>query len=241
MTTLRYGAKGAEVKYLQGLLGGLNPDGVFGKKTEAAVKGYQSSHGLTADGIVGPKTWAKLTAGEPALPDVVTPCDDLKQFASPHGTMIYGPDKSYSTYKSGGCGVTSFAVVQRAYKLVPAGETGTQTIQRLGKYAWQHGYRIKGGGTTAGLFKTNGCTYTSTTNRDKILGAIRAGKLVILLIKAGFPNGYTGSGHYIVAYGIRGDTVLLRDVGSSSASRQKVPAASITKGLKGAYIMEVKK
>jgi peptidoglycan hydrolase-like protein with peptidoglycan-binding domain len=35
-------------------------DGIFGAKTESAVKWYQSDHGLTADGIVGPKTWAGL-------------------------------------------------------------------------------------------------------------------------------------------------------------------------------------
>lgn len=238
MTTLKRGSKGSEVKYLQGLLGGLNPDGAFGPKTESAVKAFQAAQGLKADGIVGPKTWAALGA-EPA-PDITIPCDDLKQFASPHGTMIYGPDKSYSTYKNGGCGVTSFSIVQRAYKLTPAGETGTQTIQRLGKYAWQHGYRIKGGGTTASLFKTNGCKYTSTTNAAKILDAIRAGKLVILHIGPGYKNGYNGNGHYCVAYGIKGDNVLLRDVGSSAASRQKVPAAAVAKKLKGAYIMEAK-
>jgi len=35
-------------------------DGIFGSKTEAAVKAFQKQHGLTADGRVGPKTWPKL-------------------------------------------------------------------------------------------------------------------------------------------------------------------------------------
>jgi len=35
-------------------------DGIFGAKTESAVKWYQSDHGLAADGIVGPRTWAGL-------------------------------------------------------------------------------------------------------------------------------------------------------------------------------------
>ena len=35
-------------------------DGIFGPKTFKAVKWYQGDRGLTADGIVGPKTWAKL-------------------------------------------------------------------------------------------------------------------------------------------------------------------------------------
>ena len=32
-------------------------DGVFGHRTEAAVRAYQSDRGVTADGIVGDRTW----------------------------------------------------------------------------------------------------------------------------------------------------------------------------------------
>ena len=39
---------------------GLEVDGKFGSKTEAAVKNFQQSNGLKADGICGPKTWAEL-------------------------------------------------------------------------------------------------------------------------------------------------------------------------------------
>jgi hypothetical protein len=36
------------------------PDGWFGRKTETAVRGFQSSHGLKVDGVVGPRTWKAL-------------------------------------------------------------------------------------------------------------------------------------------------------------------------------------
>ena len=35
-------------------------DGIFGNRTEKAVKQYQMAHGLVPDGIIGPKTWASL-------------------------------------------------------------------------------------------------------------------------------------------------------------------------------------
>lgn len=63
---LSKGAKGDEVRRLQGLLNskGANPtltlDGDFGAKTEKAVKAFQSANGLVADSIVGTYTWLKL-------------------------------------------------------------------------------------------------------------------------------------------------------------------------------------
>ncbi|MBW4584469.1 peptidoglycan-binding protein [Aetokthonos hydrillicola Thurmond2011] len=61
---LRPGSTGEDVKHLQHDLNiygyHLAVDGIFGPKTEAAVKDFQKSHGLVVDGIVGPKTWAAL-------------------------------------------------------------------------------------------------------------------------------------------------------------------------------------
>lgn len=59
METIKLGSKGSDVKRLQEFLH-VTADGIFGKKTEDALKKYQKDNGLTADGICGAKTWSKL-------------------------------------------------------------------------------------------------------------------------------------------------------------------------------------
>ncbi|MBN9673970.1 peptidoglycan-binding domain-containing protein [Roseibium aggregatum] len=67
---LRTGARGQEVTALQSVLNHkgqsqaakLVEDGIFGQKTGARVFEFQKQNFLTADGIAGPKTKAKLTA-----------------------------------------------------------------------------------------------------------------------------------------------------------------------------------
>ena len=59
MTTLKRGSRGSEVKTLQIKLN-VMPDGIFGPLTEEAVKEFQKSKGLSADGVVGTRTWAAL-------------------------------------------------------------------------------------------------------------------------------------------------------------------------------------
>ena len=61
----RYGSTGSEVTQIQTKLkrwGYYNGsiDGVYGSKTVAAVKWFQSKNGLTADGIAGPATLAAM-------------------------------------------------------------------------------------------------------------------------------------------------------------------------------------
>lgn len=61
----RYGSNSDEVKQIQTKLkrwGYYNGaiDGIFGSKTLAAVKWFQSANGLQVDGIAGPKTLAAM-------------------------------------------------------------------------------------------------------------------------------------------------------------------------------------
>ena len=68
---LKKGDNNENVKLMQQKLGIEPAVTNFGPKTEAAVKAWQSAHGLTADGIVGPATWAKIMGESTAV--VATP------------------------------------------------------------------------------------------------------------------------------------------------------------------------
>lgn len=63
---LKRGMKGYDVQRLQEALH-LQPDGIFGKLTEEAVKEWQREHGLDPDGIVGAKTWESIFGNEQLL------------------------------------------------------------------------------------------------------------------------------------------------------------------------------
>ena len=69
---LKKGDNNESVKQLQIKLG-LEPIGNFGPKTEEAVKAFQTKNGLTADGIVGDGTWAKIMGGSVPTPTPSAP------------------------------------------------------------------------------------------------------------------------------------------------------------------------
>ena len=64
---IKKGQKGDHVQEVQQALidagfscGSCGADGIFGSATREAVKAFQASRGLAADGVVGPATWAAL-------------------------------------------------------------------------------------------------------------------------------------------------------------------------------------
>ena len=63
------GSSGSDVLTMQTYLialgyhcGDTGADGIFGSATRAAVRAFQSDHGLAVDGVCGPKTWYALIA-----------------------------------------------------------------------------------------------------------------------------------------------------------------------------------
>ncbi len=87
---LKNGSRGNEVKKLQENLNKLGfncgtADGIFGPKTEAAVKAFQKAYGLAVDGIAGPATLGKieeLLKKQEQQPDVKVLQDKIKQLES---------------------------------------------------------------------------------------------------------------------------------------------------------------
>ncbi len=79
---LKKGDNNENVKLMQEKLGISPAVTNFGPKTEAAVKEFQAKHGLVADGIVGPGTWAKIMGEDTPVPappvQTITPVGGLK-------------------------------------------------------------------------------------------------------------------------------------------------------------------
>jgi peptidoglycan hydrolase-like protein with peptidoglycan-binding domain len=91
---LRRGDRGSDVSDLQDMLNArpmiepkLNVDGVFGKKTDAAVRQFQKTEHLSVDGIVGPRTWGALL-NSPSPKPKPTPNGDLPPAPNPMAQRV---------------------------------------------------------------------------------------------------------------------------------------------------------
>ncbi len=101
-TTLRQGDRGEAVRMLQQSLIRLGymteaayntGPGVFGPKTDAALRAFQRDAGITVDGIYGPQTRQALTQALARVQGggstyTVRPGDTLSQIAQRHGTTV---------------------------------------------------------------------------------------------------------------------------------------------------------
>jgi putative chitinase len=70
---LKKGDNNENVKLMQQKLGIEPAVTNFGPKTEQAVKDFQAKHGLTADGVVGPKTWEMIMGQSAPTPQPAAP------------------------------------------------------------------------------------------------------------------------------------------------------------------------
>jgi len=87
--TLKLWSKGEAVKALQKAIGGLTVDGSYGRLTEARVKEYQKSKGLTVTGVTDAKVWKALMASTtPAAPATATTTTFATEFTAVKGTTL---------------------------------------------------------------------------------------------------------------------------------------------------------
>lgn len=97
VVTVRQGDSGPAVQALQAQLvkhgASVVTDGAFGPATDAAVRAFQSAHGLGADAIVGPATWAELlgAGGGGSVPG--SSYDSLSDEQLAHARTIVGVGK----------------------------------------------------------------------------------------------------------------------------------------------------
>jgi hypothetical protein len=95
--------------------------------------------------------------------------------------------------------------------------------------AWsvKNNFRAKSQGTEFAYFVPQFAEYgiecEYTWDYGKALAALKDGKMVIGRAKAGL---WTGSGHYILAYGLDGASILVNDPNSQAAARTKAPLAT---------------
>lgn len=121
-----YGSKGSDVTELQKLLNqngyNLSADGIYGAKTQAAVKDYQQKNGLSVDGIVGNNTWGALTKAQNGSQAASPPAA-----SAPAQTQTQAPTFEYADYKPSDAVTQAEALLQQ------------QLAQKPGEYqsTWQ--------------------------------------------------------------------------------------------------------
>jgi peptidoglycan hydrolase-like protein with peptidoglycan-binding domain len=128
IVTTSQGSTGSAVEALQRQLNAhgasLAVDGDFGPATQAAVESFQSSHGLSVDGIAGPQTWNALIGSTGAQ---AYSWPDVGQGAS--GENVYSIQLMLQAY---------------GYSLSIDGSFGPQTASTVEAFQSAHGLSVDG-------------------------------------------------------------------------------------------------
>lgn len=226
---LKVGSSGTWVEVLEVLLETMTDDGKYLSTEKQAVKAYQVSKKLDADGIVGPKTWASLfgisasTATPPATATSGTNSKkpvDYKQYDSRWGSILYTQNNTYSkkqTIKSSGCGTTSAADIIATWwdKSITPKETSAWSVA--------NGFRTKNSGTDWGFFKWVASKYgaskfVQTSSFATMQGCLEDGGYVVVSFR---PSKWTNGGHFCVLWKDDGKYIYVNDPASSASRRAK--------------------
>lgn len=219
MRTIRRGSKGDDVRELQRLLGGLTVDGIFGRKTEAALEAYQAANGLKPDGICGPLTWAALTGQQqPQQTTFVQPVD-YKQYDSKWAKIMYSNhgDKS-QTIKSSGCGPTAMA------DIVATLIDSSVTPATLAALSMDWGCRTYSSGTAWSFFpkiadRYGFSKYSKASTLATLKSCLDSGGYIVASMGKGY---WTSGGHYICVWKYDASYIYANDPASKSRKKQKI-------------------
>jgi peptidoglycan hydrolase-like protein with peptidoglycan-binding domain/lysozyme family protein len=167
---LRQGERGADVRELQELLNAegasLVVDGDFGPGTKAAVLAFQQEAGLTADGVVGPRTLTSLQAAETgtgggsgsgSIWDEIT--DEVEATQEPERSVSLTEAVRGEQLRRGSSGpaVESLqqALVEAGHSLSVDGQFGRGTQRAVEDFQRARGLVVDGvvGSATAGLLE----------------------------------------------------------------------------------------
>ena len=126
---LARGARGSKVSQLQQQLRrqGFNPgpvDGIFGPRTQAAVKALQRARGIGVDGIVGPQPRGALT-GADAAPRVGARGFDVRELQSLLHKLGFNPGQVDGIFGPQTTG--ALRDFQRSRGITPTGNAGGRT------------------------------------------------------------------------------------------------------------------
>jgi putative chitinase len=144
---LKRGDNNEDVKKLQSKLG-LEPIGNFGPKTEDAVKAWQTKNGLTADGIVGPNTWAKIMGETAVAKPIAKPTTPAPSPATPPPVPVAPAPVATSTPSYPGLKLDKLKghIPANVIAMIPdtAAKFGINTPLRLAHFLAQCGHESGG-------------------------------------------------------------------------------------------------
>jgi peptidoglycan hydrolase-like protein with peptidoglycan-binding domain len=160
------GSEGRQVRLLQQALGNVKVDGIFGAETEEAVRNFQASKGLTADGVVGPLTSAALRGagsgrafaanvqtmlpGEAtaqtttASPSRTSAPPTTNASATPEPASVASPEPTKPSQSGDATPENAVARLQAALHLTADGNFGPATEAAVRRLQARHGLNVDG-------------------------------------------------------------------------------------------------
>ncbi len=236
---------------VQLLVGGLTVDGIFGTNTKKAVAAYQSAKGLSADGIVGPKTWAALigsatassgTSGSTSAGQTTSGgktlnnCAFYLQWDSKWKNKKYSTHTSSQTIGNSGCGPSAMAMIMATF-IDPA-----ITPVEMCELSVANGYRTYDSGTAWGFFefifkKYSGFSkFVKTSSVETLVAALAQGALAVCSMNSNDNHFWTSGGHFITAIGFDDDGYIYANDPNKSSHPRKQKKDKFKSCLKQAFI-----